>query len=1373
MKENDYEPLMDRLPYVPEQPAKASALVNFMAGSTIVGSIQSTVSGERLVSAQSQVTFPYFVIDGIWFENVVTGAGGNYLENVTNIWVSEDKISVNGGIYSTNTGFSGIYVPTEMVLSTWRESVDNYGTLFIGDNVHVYAEDDGGVTNNGEMHFCGIVENKLILNYGMIYIPYNTDIKKIATDGMGDTGAYSYFVPPKSTGLEDYIRGNVYFSENDVVYLVKDVTIGPNATLTIDGTLDLKGKKLIVEGTLVIGKNACVIGDVEYLVLNRVMEESKIVLRDSGEIINDGIIGKSSRVFVLDSREDGFAEVKEVSNINFSLTDIDGEMHLVVSGNEVSYKSDDNKLAIRDGAAIGNMTIRALKDFTIYNAYVLPDCTLTIGDRVGKATVKNLVLLQDSKLIVKSPINATESSSLEERIYLTDGSSVQIDADTNNTKIEASTQPFKTFDSEGQRVIPEIDDVNGPAYGTALRISGIVGCTVYVDTVTYDVDKVNYTEQRLNIRSTVYGDGIEVVGDSPAIYAASFYWKWDEDLERFDPTLMTVDQKENAQVFYIQTGDDFYVPEGAVFDNVWSGVETVLVVNGLALSVDEQANTKYIGTYYARSDGMHMISPFANAFAIIDDVKDKTLYMSGGYVFTEDLTLADDQVILDVYGRFAEGSFGSYSVAEGVLVKVEAGAELKLPFTVPSGIQGAVFVDNNAYCVPTTGSYEVKKVIDGEGIIYTSLKAAIQYAEEGESIDIVNDVVFSDDVTIPKGVTVNLLEGKTMTANGNLTVDGVLNVADSASVTVGKDLNVNGTVNLDGTVMMTSGAVNAKGVIVESVKYSIRFNDFEMNGVYFEKDGKFYFSNLANAVEMSSDVSNPTLIVNGTVVESEGVILSEGMTLKVGSYTGTELRPGNLTVPSVTLNKRAVFEVNSDYDNGRISGFSGSVKGYSGTTDGANTEVILNSTGDYGFKNTYSMETSSWKFEMFGMKYADSYMAGWIEEITFASGTVIIRDTFNGYYEEMLITDLYFYGKTVINAGATVEVPENVFIDFTSIRNMTTFETYDAYLIVNGTLNINGGNVNIGLFDAAYEGPNFEDHKNASADINGSVNVNGGYFGIVEGKLSINGVVDATDGRFHVYGGKTTVGTAAVYAGAGAAVIGNIAINTYVVAYANSDMSEIVPIVVTGEFGDYSVARSTFATTEYALSGVKYATVYAPFVNEIEIDEAIPSDDIRIPGKVAVTGWQNGNGVEVGDKFIGSEKNVNMDFDITTVIAKFSQGNGLTMYIDGLTVSNYFDFSSGEYRLEVGEHTVSFDVITGYNGDNVKVSVDGKTVTSGKFTVSVGASMVTVAINGAVPQAAPVAEEDSGLSITDILLIVIVILIIILGAFVAMRMMRS
>ena len=125
---------------------------------------------------------------------------------------------------------------------------------------------------------------------------------------------------------------------------------------------------------------------------------------------------------------------------------------------------------------------------------------------------------------------------------------------------------------------------------------------------------------------------------------------------------------------------------------------------------------------------------------------------------------------------------------------------------------------------------------------------------------------------------------------------------------------------------------------------------------------------------------------------------------------------------------------------------------------------------------------------------------------------------------------------------------------------------------------------------------------------------------------------------------------------------------------------------------------------------------------------------------------------------------------------QISEGTGLTIYIDGLTIYSYA--GTYGYELSVGTHVISITADAQYSIENAVITFNGQTIeNNGTITITSDMNSFTLAASGATPADTTVVIDGgnggSDMGLTDYLLIVLVILIVIMAIIVALRLMRS
>ena len=257
---------------------------------------------------------------------------------------------------------------------------------------------------------------------------------------------------------------------------------------------------------------------------------------------------------------------------------------------------------------------------------------------------------------------------------------------------------------------------------------------------------------------------------------------------------------------------------------------------------------------------------------------------------------------------------------------------------------------------------------------------------------------------------------------------------------------------------------------------------------------------------------------------------------------------------------------------------------------------------------------------------------------------------------------------------------------------------------------------------------------------------------------------------------------------------------------------------ITGEVGCktvYAVAGATISDetigvdtdaekvhTAYYVEDTLWITVYnsgtAIGINDVN-KEAVPVENAYFDGT-----WLEEDGTEIG---ASGENNSNVgqvdavyadiEYDIYVINLRADQNAISSISIDGNLMqfgmiaadSNTPGVTGTDYyygytiTVAAGNHTVSYTLANGYSGEGV-LTVNGEQQSGLTFTTEgepTTGSTVTYNLqltgfekSGYVPDSPDTGSDgDSGMTITDYLLIVLVVLIIVMAIIVAMRLMRS
>ena len=722
----------------------------------------------------------------------------------------------------------------------------------------------------------------------------------------------------------------------------------------------------------------------------------------------------------------------------------------------------------------------------------------------------------------------------------------------------------------------------------------------------------------------------------------------------------------------------------------------------------------------ARETGYY--TGFDAAIAAVGDAQNDTIYIYGDVTAETTVEVATGMTI-----DMSRGAV--LTVADGVTVTLQSGAKM-------TGAGAQVTVDGTFtsmnYREDISSVSVVADVVrdNGTARTWTSLATALAGAQPGDTITLAKNVTLTQNTTIPEGVTVQS-SYRVDTDKYTLTVDGTYSADNSGSLVIGErgDVIANGVV-----VLSTLGGDTTK----QQVLYGI-------DGAHFTleegADTDYYVTNVAYAAE---NVNNGIVQIIGSVSagdvtfalgENEASLTIEVVTR--ATAPGAEDEPITVfSVSGLTLNG-ATIEIDS------ASKVTGSV--YVPYGDGtANTEFVLTAASGIEISSESLEEATGTVYSaVFGNSVIGNAFQTFTGSIDVAAGTAAVSGL-------TVMGDAHL----TVSSGATVQVPEDAYLS--AGRDNRSNDC----VVVEGTIEFNGGDLN-----------------GASVTVDGDMVVSEDL--TTNTALNINGAVTVDDEADFQIGGRAVLND-------GSSFTGDVEIqNTgYIVAYPGADIDAARM--------NWQTATDSTGTdsTEYYINGEIYATVYVNgnAVVGLTINSVMPTGDIEMTGYNAVDGWyETQEGAEsnddteyVGGQPAGSFEAVYGTASIAIVPGTISEGSGITLYIDGKTINNFdlvYQGVSYGYYLEIGTHTITWDINSGYNGDNVTANFNGQTVTNGgTITVTAEMTTFTLSASGATPGQIVVDGGNGGSSdmgLTDYLLIILVILIVVMAIIVALRLMRS
>ena len=729
---------------------------------------------------------------------------------------------------------------------------------------------------------------------------------------------------------------------------------------------------------------------------------------------------------------------------------------------------------------------------------------------------------------------------------------------------------------------------------------------------------------------------------------------------------------------------------------------------------------------------------------------------SGAYVIDTSVSIPDEMVIY---------FWNNVVITSNTVVTFVDGSEAEV-------VQGVIYVDGKL--VDQSGTfdytgmqndvkYEVKKVSEDElTTTYTTLAIALAEAAAGEKIELNGLVIIDENMTIPAEVTVvSDTEGLQITDGATLTINGTL---DLNGATVAFTKNTEG--KADGKIVLNNVIVSSANTYIASGADDAAYT---IDGAYFQAeiegyDGEYFVTSVSVAAQNSSsveyggitlvgklsfgdvtftkgaDADNLEIVIADNATVTAGTITLESASMTIGetitendttSFTGTVVLKATAGDVTVQLSKAKYIQMMLyPTDNGETVTYDAQI--------GSSVEIPTRSP----MLGEITIATGA-------ITLVDDVR---VVDLTIADGAEFIVDEGNTLYADDDDAD-YDANKMPIDVDAIIE---NV-----------------APVTVNGTLTVNGGL----QWDFVVVNGALTFGEKATASFN----------------ADIHGTVTITDGA------QVAMPVAVVYGS-----INGEMTTIALLAYPGSDITAAV-INDTDNDGDTDANVTDFylngelSVTFYTSMADVPVTLFAYIANDPSVmaDTGVFYSDEAMTDKIASipeTGFQNAAYTWITNALAGSATPnpvlgtaytddydaVYVSMDAALARGTISEGTGLSLFIDN--IAYYPQETPGHigtnYILSVGTHTIRYDVNAGYDGSNATITFNGQTVENGG-TIEITVDMITDGFNivasGAVPASYVVesGSSDSGMGLTDYLLIILVILIVVMAIMVAMRLMRS
>ena len=635
-------------------------------------------------------------------------------------------------------------------------------------------------------------------------------------------------------------------------------------------------------------------------------------------------------------------------------------------------------------------------------------------------------------------------------------------------------------------------------------------------------------------------------------------------------------------------------------------------------------------------------------------------------------------------------------------------------------------------------------------VTYTNIYTALAQAQSGETVKITSvsgTVYLTQDVTIPAGVTLEVPTQKTLSVMEGVTlaVDGTLylNNGDLTAFKYDNDApatGVFGTVasETDGNTTTNRAVVTVTGMIQTNTDFD--YGTYFVSGAYYDIKNYSYVTTVEKAVAVIADVDAMTIDVWGTNTIGDISVAGsadEDAILNIMYYYDAEdgIKTGGFTAGKVTLSNATVNVDGGVVLNATFSNAVGSVElvnmvaGTAPTTDNVVMDVTVTVSDTYVTVNGEETQTFTVSGTVNGVTAEKVNSAS----VTF-DGAVTVMDNLTIDPKYQYTTGTSKVGSVTVVGDVTVTGNGVEFKVDSSIQND------DSNVIIDGTLTaINAGKIT--LENATVNGTLTEAVKTETNTV-GDISVGTLYVGLTSKDLGAAGAV--------VNGGVSV--TSAMY-------------------------------VLNGCTVD-SLITDNQKYTEFYVEGALWMTAYVFSETATVTVSDCPAENATLMG------WNDEDGNGVDAEFVVTVNNnkvyADLEYEIYTITV-FADPGIDAVYIDGkLMTSGFFMggsqnegmlYEGFQLKVAAGTHEITYKLGNYYSGE-ANLIVNGEAVTGNSFSCSgtePADKIVTIYLQGIEASApgTPETSSDSGMGLTDYLLIILVVLIVIMAIMVAMRLMRS
>ena len=543
-----------------------------------------------------------------------------------------------------------------------------------------------------------------------------------------------------------------------------------------------------------------------------------------------------------------------------------------------------------------------------------------------------------------------------------------------------------------------------------------------------------------------------------------------------------------------------------------------------------------------------------------------------------------------------------------------------------------------------------------------------------------------------------------------------------------------------------------------------------VDGAYFNgivgdaEEPSNYIATVAIAAEASSTVTDSIRIFGninlGDVTFTASEDLVNGLIVYIYNDDDDSAKAGTITLNS---------DVYLNTDSGDLTG----------TVAGAGATITLDGNKDTTFTvvTIGADEEATTQLQVKTMVRDSDKTVGTSDgTMTIASGTVYIVEDVQ--VEKLIVAqgaELVIKDNATLATSSNPDFKINTLVKQLPLLPVSVLENV-AGLVVDGTITV-GENGKLSAEIAIVNGTVVVAENATEATMNISV---------------VNGAIDATAGKSLGFNVMILNGT--IDGGIDTAMYNGNQNWSVLIAYPGSNVENAKILYGTG-------TETTAVSSVYYVNGEEYATAYATSGN-------IPVDFISLV--MDISGYDddtaeyfsdadmrqtlgNVNDIVTAVKalqtqsieqfklqsvinalsnayFVGDYPAVYIGMEASTVAGTITTYQGMSVYIDGLSLTNIPRDNDGKYLLDVGSHTIEVQLQPGLSGTPV-ITLNGQTITGGSFEITGDMNTFQIVISGEISYDS--GSSDDGMGLTEILLVILVVLIVIMAIMVALRLMRS